>query len=673
MDKKNLFPLLISGWVVVSTINAQTTIPGGNVSGTWTAAGSPYLIQDNITVQAEDTLTIDPGVVVEFQGSYRLIINGILEAVGTATDSIFFTALNQWTGIHFSNAPDSSHIIYCSIIKVSSGMFGGALDCDNSNPVISHSRVSGGSVGTHGAIRTQNSSSPRISDCAISNPNGNGIDWRSTVTGTISRVTISNCMNRGVHVQSLGDLTLTDCIITNNTESTLAGGGVRAVLYGSQTLSLIGCTISDNSALGNDGGGIYCENGTLNLTHCTINGNFAWGASGYPYIGGGGIALWNASASISYCTIFDNSAAPDGGGIAIENSSNLNVDHCTIESNETFPGKFGSGIYVGSGCTASVTNSIISNNHPDYGINNSGTLTVGYTNFHNNPDLVGGSIPNGFGVIDTVNANGDSCDVYANIFLDPLFANPVNGNYNLTWANWPTPDSTKSPCIDAGDPGSPPDPDGTITDMGRYFFDQRAPQIDLSCSILDFGSVFIGQQADTIIKLFNNGTDTLLIYDVFNNQSVYTTNFNPVDSIILPGDSMSIVVTFTPLNTTLVTDTLHIYNNDHNCSVNLTGVGQPSTGISDLPDKLTQGVMLGPAYPNPFFSATSFQLNLNRQSFVILKVYNMLGAVVSTLVSGEMAAGTYDYNWHADDLPEGIYLLRLRVGNFIETRKIIKL
>ena len=73
-------------------------------------------------------------------------------------------------------------------------------------------------------------------------------------------------------------------------------------------------------------------------------------------------------------------------------------------------------------------------------------------------------------------ANGDSCDAFSNIFLDPLFADPLNGNYQITWANYPTPDSTKSPCIDAGNPSSPLDPDNTVADIGAFYFHQQPPQ-----------------------------------------------------------------------------------------------------------------------------------------------------------------------------------------------------
>jgi hypothetical protein len=55
---------------------AATTIPAGDVSGTWTATNSPYLIDGDITVPAGQTLTIDPGVEVLFQSAYKLTEHG---------------------------------------------------------------------------------------------------------------------------------------------------------------------------------------------------------------------------------------------------------------------------------------------------------------------------------------------------------------------------------------------------------------------------------------------------------------------------------------------------------------------------------------------------------------------------------------------------------------------
>jgi len=103
----------------------------------------------------------------------------------------------------------------------------------------------------------------------------------------------------------------------------------------------------------------------------------------------------------------------------------------------------------------------------------------------NNTIFSGGGIPPYFGIIFTVNANGDSCDTYFNLFMDPLFVDPLNGDYHLSWVNYPIPDETMSPCIDAGDPSSPLDPDGTIADMGAFYFNQNV-SIDEPVQLSEF-------------------------------------------------------------------------------------------------------------------------------------------------------------------------------------------
>ncbi len=88
-----------------------------------------------------------------------------------------------------------------------------------------------------------------------------------------------------------------------------------------------------------------------------------------------------------------------------------------------------------------------------------------YSDFYDNTTNIGGSGVTGFGTLVGVNYNSDSCDCYSNIFLDPEFNNPSLDDYHLT---------VTSPCIDAGDPTFPYDPDGTITDMGMYYFNQTS-------------------------------------------------------------------------------------------------------------------------------------------------------------------------------------------------------
>jgi len=73
---------------LVSIISfAQTAVTYGSVSGTWTLAGSPYLIQGNIMIPQDSTLVIQPGVTINFQGHYKIFALGRLIAVGTISDT----------------------------------------------------------------------------------------------------------------------------------------------------------------------------------------------------------------------------------------------------------------------------------------------------------------------------------------------------------------------------------------------------------------------------------------------------------------------------------------------------------------------------------------------------------------------------------------------------------
>jgi len=76
-------------------------------------------------------------------------------------------------------------------------------------------------------------------------------------------------------------------------------------------------------------------------------------------------------------------------------------------------------------------------------------------------------------------------------------------------------------------------------------------------------------------------------------------------------------------------------------------------------------------YPNPFNPATTFEFVLPKSAFVTLKVYNLLGEEVATLVAEQRTAGIHKLNWDARGLASGVYLYRLEAGSFIQTKKLI--
>jgi len=141
-----LVTLLIS---TAGPAEAATTIAGGDVSGTWTAAGSPYLIEGDITVPAGQTLTIEAGVDVIFQSWYKLTVNGTLVADGTESAPVHFTASDEapgWLGIRFVDAADGSRLTRAILERgqatgPSPDDMGGAIYVESSAPLITNSTI----------------------------------------------------------------------------------------------------------------------------------------------------------------------------------------------------------------------------------------------------------------------------------------------------------------------------------------------------------------------------------------------------------------------------------------------------------------------------------------------------------------------------------------------------
>ena len=86
-----------------------------------------------------------------------------------------------------------------------------------------------------------------------------------------------------------------------------------------------------------------------------------------------------------------------------------------------------------------------------------------------------------------------------------------------------------------------------------------------------------------------------------------------------------------------------------------------------------QGFHLDQNYPNPFNPSTTISFTLPSRSFVSLKVFDLIGREVATIVSEEMQAGNHSRQWNAANMPSGIYFYRLQAGLFAETKKLILL
>ncbi len=96
----------------------------------------------------------------------------------------------------------------------------------------------------------------------------------------------------------------------------------------------------------------------------------------------------------------------------------------------------------------------------------------------------------------------------------------------------------------------------------------------------------------------------------------------------------------------------------------------PATDVSDDGNGIPGTFALEQNYPNPFNPATRIQFEVGKEELVTLKVYNLLGAEVATLVNGHLSPGRYRAELDATNLPSGMYFYRLQAGEHSAQRKM---
>ena len=100
---------------------------------------------------------------------------------------------------------------------------------------------------------------------------------------------------------------------------------------------------------------------------------------------------------------------------------------------------------------------------------------------------------------------------------------------------------------------------------------------------------------------------------------------------------------------------------------------QSTTDIHEPIADFPQSFWLEQNYPNPFNPTTNFEFRIANFGFVNLKIYDMLGREVATLVNENKAAGNYTIEWNASNFSSGVYFYKLQVGNNVSVKKMLLL
>ena len=164
----------------------------------------------------------------------------------------------------------------------------------------------------------------------------------------------------------------------------------------------------------------------------------------------------------------------------------------------------------------------------------------------------------------------------------------------------------------------------------------------LSVDILN--NIFVGTFGQGVFKSTNNGDDWIQINDGLVNHFVFSMESSP-ENYLFAGTFGN-----------------GIYRRDI------------TTGIFNANQTgSVTGFFLEQNYPNPFNPGTTIKFSLPSSGYTTLKIYNALGEEVVVLLDKELTTGTYEIEWNATDIPNGVYFYQLQTNGFLETKKMLLL
>ena len=492
---------------------------------------------------------------------------------------------------------------------------------------------------------------------------GGGIGINScTYPVTLDSIIISNNRSSdhggGLQVIYTDSIDVSNLIVTNNFAP--FGGGVQ---IGNSKANLTGLEVLFNES-DMSGGGVYFNYSNSNLVNVIISNNSATGKNFDS--GGGGIYCTSSDINLKGVVITNNSAYR-GGGIDIFNESSVLISNGTIANNSASDN--GGGIYTTSS-SLSLVNCILWNDSPN---EIDGTASVTYSDVQNGWAGAG------------------------NIDLNPLFEDLEGNDYHL---------KIESPCIGAGKSiessetdinGNPrPNPAGSRPDLGAYENSSPGPApspFDLFYPFEDTTIVLSRESfLDTLFFAWDQSVDAdgdevtyrreltgdlpeYIRFIVESNEqtttNMYKVPYHHIEDYMHEAGVELISGTWTIVATDGTYDT---YPANGPFSLTIDG-SQLNIADSDI---IPETFALYANYPNPFNPTTTISYDLPKQAQVTLGIYDILGKQIKTLVNQSQDAGSKTAVWDGTNnsgrpVSAGVYLYRIKAGEFSQTRKMVLL
>lgn len=436
----------------------------------------------------------------------------------------------------------------------------------------------------------------------------------------------------GIYISNTRDIIVNKNKIKGNEASDATGYGAEAGGIGieySKNILIINNEVSDNLSIGDGcrGGGIFVRWSKVLIRDNIIKDNVTWGLFGSD---GGGISIgnWEDSTYIVNNTILSNEASSAGGGIYFSSQGIIARNTITenIVGEESFI--FGSG----------------------------GGIAVSY-----HPCVVGGGVKNSNNVF--ANIGEITSSEYGTQIITYDLEDTIDARFNFWGANIDPDDTTQiygklyiEPLVnnyiepDSSNLIIAPSPVVIDTNLMSGIYKQKIGFYNVSKSLTDSIEIF---SITSKYGLVDISKSNFLIEAISEDSVSLTFNVNEIllnkDTINVSSSEGDFLITF------------YILGEDSTTAVNQNSVYRPTQY------KLSQN------YPNPFNPVTKIEFTIVNDEFVELKVYDILGREVATLLNKEMRTGSYSIDFIAQNLTSGIYFYRLKTNNYSAVKKMILL
>ena len=236
---------------------------------------------------------------------------------------------------------------------------------------------------------------------------------------------------------------------------------------------------------------------------------------------------------------------------------------------------------------------------------------------------------------------------------DPQIGRATSTDGGLTWKKYNDPTTTSPPYAES-DPVLKPDKPYDISGIW-------------GCTVL---------RRDTLWEMFYSGSngDSLAICYATSWDGIIWQKDSVNNPIFIPSQDPIAINTFEKPSVVII-DSLYFMYYDYGISA--TGIGLATadkiTSVELWDGNIPLTISLNQNFPNPFNPTTKIRYSVPQSSNVVIKVFDVLGNEIETLVNEEISIGTYEITWIADNLPSGIYFYRLQAGSFVETKKMVLL